>query len=762
MRAFFCLLLIAVFSCSVCAKLDVPFNVDHNVVIDGHISDKEWSHANRIDVNNVMRPFNNLPAPVNTTVSFFEDGQQLYILFEAYDSSPNDIQARLVDRDLIWGDDIVGVKIDTFNDGRLAYQFFANALGIQSDAIQNEMTGNESDSWNTIWQSQGKITEDGYIVEFAIPLSTMNFSQSDADKTWGVEFVRFYPREDMYRISHIQYDRNNACDLCQMMPVTGFAKAEQGKALELVPTIIGGYSQTREVSPTSDWVGERGQELGLDINWGITPEISLQGTLNPDFSQVESDSAQVSVNNTFALFFPEKRPFFVENADYFTSMLNLIYTRNINAPEYGIKLTGRLGQHSLGVFFANDETTNFLVPGNLGSRVSTLENKSNNMALRYRYDVNKDLSLGIVSTLREADDYHNYVLGFDSKWTPTDADNIRIQYVHSDTEYPQDLYQQFCEDELCNERDAFSEAALRTQYGDSIGGGAFRLEYRRDTEHYFIRVGHFDHEADFRGDLGFVSRVDRRTSVIGGGYVWRSEEAWWNRLRLRGDWDIHHDDNGDLLEKEIEAFFSIDAKYDTYIDFGQTRRQRVGLRHDASVLTIASNTTLFDEYFNRLIIETRPTADLELFQRFSQGEQIDFANNRVGDRFVSESSLEYQFNRHLKLNAGYEYVELDASGANVFTAKVLQGRATYQFDAKQFVRLIVDVSEVERNVDNYIDDVTPYYKDMGVQLLYSYKVNPLTKFFLGYSDAGFQDETMERLTSNERSVFFKISFAYTQ
>ena len=484
--------------------------------------------------------------------------------------------------------------------------------------------------------------------------------------------------------------------------------------------------------------------------------------MNPDFSQVESDSAQVSVNNTFALFFPEKRPFFVENADYFTSMLNLIYTRNINAPEYGIKLTGRLGQHSLGVFFANDETTNFLVPGNLGSRVSTLENKSNNMALRYRYDVNKDLSLGIVSTLREADDYHNYVLGFDSKWTPTDADNIRIQYVHSDTEYPQDLYQQFCEDELCNERDAFSEAALRTQYGDSIGGGAFRLEYRRDTEHYFIRVGHFDHEADFRGDLGFVSRVDRRTSVIGGGYIWRSEEAWWNRLRLRGDWDIHHDDNGDLLEKEIEAFFSIDAKYDTYIDFGQTRRQRVGLRHDASVLTIASNTTLFDEYFNRLIIETRPTADLELFQRFSQGEQIDFANNRVGDRFVSESSLEYQFNRHLKLNAGYEYVELDASGANVFTAKVLQGRATYQFDAKQFVRLIVDVSEVERNVDNYIDDVTPYYKDMGVQLLYSYKVNPLTKFFLGYSDAGFQDETMERLTSNERSVFFKISFAYTQ
>ena len=138
----------------------------------------------------------------------------------------------------------------------------------------------------------------------------------------------------------------------------------------------------------------------------------------------------------------------------------------------------------------------------------------------------------------------------------------------------------------------------------------FRLDYRRNTENYSIRIGHFDNEANFRGDLGFVSRVDRRISVIGGGYTWRSDEAWWNRLRLRGDWDIHHDDNGDLLEKEIEAFFSINAKYNTFIDFGHTRRQRVGLRQDPSIFRVSGNTTLFDEYFNRLIIETRPTADL--------------------------------------------------------------------------------------------------------------------------------------------------------
>ena len=111
----------------------------------------------------------------------------------------------------------------------------------------------------------------------------------------------------------------------------------------------------------------------MDINWGITPELTFSGTLNPDFSQVEADQAQLNINNNFALFFPAQRPFFVENADYFSSIQNLVYTRNINAPDYGAKLTGRVDKHSIGVFVANDSSTSFLIPGNLGSSVATLQ-----------------------------------------------------------------------------------------------------------------------------------------------------------------------------------------------------------------------------------------------------------------------------------------------------------------------------------------------------------------------------------------------------
>ena len=172
-------------------NITIPYDDDLNIVIDGEFNQQEWRGAKQFALEYVVRPQNNLPAPVHTTVYVIEDGETLYVAFIAADPAPNQIRASYRDRDLIWGDDLVGIKLDTFNDARLAYQFFVNPFGIQSDGIQNEITGNESDSWNAIWQSQGQITPTGYIVEMALPLSIMNFDESAGDKTWGVEFVRF-------------------------------------------------------------------------------------------------------------------------------------------------------------------------------------------------------------------------------------------------------------------------------------------------------------------------------------------------------------------------------------------------------------------------------------------------------------------------------------------------------------------------------------------------------------------------------------------
>jgi hypothetical protein len=553
--------------------------------------------------------------------------------------------------------------------------------------------------------------------------------------------------------------------LCQLGEVEGFESATQGQNLAIVPTIVAGKGRSRDVETTRDWDYTDNQEIGLDVNWGITPEFTLQATLNPDFSQVEADVAQVSVNNTFALFFAEQRPFFTENADYFSSNLNLVYTRNVNAPDYGAKVTGRIDDHSIGIFLANDETTTFLVPGNLGSSVAEINESSTNAAIRYRYDYSDELSIGVVSTLRSAGEYHNYVNGVDIRYLITENDTLRAQVVFSDTQYPTELFRDFCGGE-CNQSEDYSEQVLRTAKADNFTGMTYRVNYRHEERDWFFRADHFANGEDFRADLGFVSRVDRNTTVIGGGYMWWNDDSWWNRIRLSGDWDIAHNDDGELIEKEIEASLSIRGDYQSFVEVGYLKRDRVGLRRDPSILAIDGNSDLFTERQWRLFIEAQPNEIVEFYSFASIGDQIDFDNNRLGERFFAEGEIELNLGRHLYVGAFYLYSDLESNDAPLFTARILDTRMTYQFDQRQFLRLIVSYSSVDRNLSNYDPALQNYLdaesQDIGFQLLYSYKINPLTKFFVGFSEASFDNDRLNSFTSAEQSVFMKFSYAWLQ
>lgn len=741
-------------------QLTIPY-LEGAATLDGVLDEPQWQQAATQSLVYVTEPYENTAAPVETEVFIYEDGTSLFIAFLAHDPNPEAIRAFYRDRDLIFGGDMVGVKLDTFNDSRLAYQFFVNPFGVQADVIENEMTGRESEAWNAIWESAGQVTGQGYVVEMALPLRTMNFDEGLRTKVWGAEFLRFYPREDYMRISNIPRDRNNSCILCQLEEISGFENATQGNNLAVVPTVVAGKSRSRDVYETRDWNYDDNQEVGLDINWGITPEFTLQATLNPDFSQVEADVAQLSINNTFALFFDEQRPFFTENADYFPSNLNLIYTRNIGSPDFGAKVTGRVDDHSIGVFVADDVATTFLVPGNLGSSVAEIQESSNNAAIRYRYDFSSDLSIGVVSTLRKSDSYHNYVNGIDARYLITENDTLRAQFVVSETQYPEFLYRDFCSED-CSVPQGFSEEALRTQRTEAFTGQAFRINYRHEARDWFFRADHFSNGEDFRADLGFVSRVDRNTSVLGGGYYWWNEDSWWNRIRINGDWDIAHNDDGELLEKELEAYVSIRGDYQSFAELGYLRRDRAGLRIDPSSLAIDGNSDRFVERQWRLFFETQPNEILYLNSIMSYGDQIDFANNRLGERIFFEGEVELNIGHHLYVGGYFLYNDFEADNQPLFTANLLDARFTYQFDARQFLRLIVSYSDIDRNPDNYIDTVDAESQDLGWQLLYSYKINPLTKFFIGFSDTSFNDDSLVRLTSAEQSVFMKFSYAWLE
>jgi hypothetical protein len=225
-------------------------------------------------------------------------------------------------------------------------------------------------------------------------------------------------------------------------------------------------------------------------------------------------------------------------------------------------------------------------------------------------------------------------------------------------------------------------------------------------------------------------------------------------------------------------YFRVKGEYNTLIDVGGLIRDRVGVRQFSSdmaqmnqpdwtetldisaMLAIQDKTQLFREDFKRIVFETEPSGNVSLFQFVGHGKQIDFSNNRLGDEFRSETRIDYDWGRHIRVGFDYEYQRLDAEGDWVYVAKLIDARITYQINAKQFIRVVVSLSDIERNQANYNDAVDAEYEDSGVQLLYSYKVNPLTKFFVGYSDAAYRNDNVAKVTANEQSLFMKFSYAW--
>lgn len=736
----------------------VPY-LSETITLDGILDDEAWQRAKEIPLNVVTRPFENTAPPVKTIARIFENGDMIYIAFTAFDDDPSAIRALFRDRDSVWDNDLVGVKLDTFGDSRLSYQFFVNPHGIQTDSIENQMTRSESASWNAIWDAEAKITDEGYTVEIALPFRIMNFLDIDGLKQWRAEFVRFYPRDNNLRISNRPVDRNNACSLCQMGKMEGFSRATQGKNLSITPYAVAGAARSRTPATPEQWEYGNNQEVGVDINWGITSDMLLQATINPDFSQVEADAGQLGINNPFALFFPEQRPFFVENADFFSTQYDLVYTRNIGAPDIGSKLTGRINDHTFGLLLANDETTTFLVPGNLGSSVAQLEQGSTNLAARYRYDISDTLSVGSIFTGRHADEYHNLVTGVDVRYQITPSDTLRAQLLRSDTQYPDALASQFCRGSCENQEDV-TETTLRTDKQDAFSGSTYKIDYRHEEREWYVIANRTSTQSDFRADLGFESNVDRHKSVLGGGLLWWKDNAWWNRLEFGGDWDITHNDNGELIEREVQAQIEMNAAYQSYFNFQWVKRDRVGLRQNGASLAIDGNTTRFTEEQFSFYFEARPNRTL-YFENFARiGDRIDLRNNRLGDQILLEPQITLNIGEHLEASISHEYNRIDVNNEMLFTANLSDFRMSYQFDAKQFLRLALIYSDVRRNPNNYLVNVDARERNMGTQLVYSYMINPLSRLFIGYGDSAFADEATPGLFRTEQAVFMKFSYAW--
>jgi hypothetical protein len=669
---------------------------------------------------------------VRTEAWIAYDDRALYFAFRAHDPDPSQIRARYADRDTVFGDDMVGIILDPFHDGRRAFEFFVNPLGIQVDVLENDLVGGDDPSWDALWSSAGRVTADGFVVEAAIPLSSLRYPRTDGEQVWGFNALRFHPRDSTRRLALHPLDRGRNCNLCQIGELRGISGLEPRLDLEFDPTFTASRTDRRDSFPdTPIETGDTDAEAGLTFRWGVTPNMTLNATLNPDFSQVEADSQQLEVNTTFALFYPEKRPFFLEGADLFDTVLDVVYTRNFADPDGGLKLTGKTGASAVGVLAVRDAVTNLLLPGAEGSELATIDDVSDSAVLRYRFDLPLPGSTaGVVYTGREGSDYRNHVFGGDTLVRFGDRHGVRLEAFGSTSRYP---------DALATERSQ--------PHGDFEGHG-LRVGYAYTSDDWYGYGSYLDLGADFRADLGFVPQVDIRRAVLGLERIYRTDgDDWFNEMRFGGDYDETHDQSGELLEREFELWWNYDGPLESsfHLRPGYRERSFQGVRFDESSF-----------YFFGQI---RPTATYFLSLEGVVGDTIDFANVRPADQIRLDPGVRFDLGRHLRLSLNYSFERLTVAGGELFRANLPRLAFVYQVDRRTQIRLVTQYLDVRRDPALYLDPVEARSEQLANQLLFSWKLNPQTVFFAGYSDTWLGEESID-LTRESQTFFFKVGYAW--
>ncbi len=702
---------------------------DSDIDVDGVLDEPAWAEAAPITLPFEWLPGDNTPAPVDTECFVTHDAANLYLACRALDPDPGSIRAHVADRDTPFADDHMVFLLDTFNDQRRAFQFRVNPYGVQMDAILSQ--GFEDFSWDTIWDSAGRITEQGYVVEVAIPFKSLAFQPTASEQTWGIIVDRSYPRSVRHRIRNTWTDRNDTCVLCQADRLVGFQGVRPGRDLELTPTLTTSRTDRREdLSAEELERGDIDAEPGLFVEWGVTPNLGLSGTVNPDFSQVEADVAQLEVNERFALFFPEKRPFFLEGADLFDVPGNLVFTRTVVDPIAGGKVVGKLGGNAIGVFLTQDNVNNLVLPGSEFSRRTLLDDDVTGAVARYRRDIGASSTLGLLYTGREADGYHNRLIAADGLLRLSRSNLVSFIVAHSRTEYPDSI-----------------AAAFSQPEGEFSAEGYF-AEFQHSSRNVFAEVSWREIERRFRADAGFLPQVGRRGPEGALAYTfWGDAGKWFNQIRIRASGARLENEDGELNEQILE----------TNVFYSGPLQSQAALETSWIKQRFAGETFDLRRYF--AFASLRPSGGVEAELIVQLGDDIDFENVRKADIFRIGPQLELKLGPRVEWSLGHTLERLSLAGERIFLANLFQTRLVYHFSQRAFVRGIVQFRDVDRNLDLYLNPAEESTQTLFTQFLFSYEVNPRTVLFAGYSDNRLALTEVD-MTTTDRSFFLKLGYAW--
>jgi hypothetical protein len=693
--------------------------------IDGVLDDEVWKQdplplGDWISYNPLRG--DKMSPELRTEVRIAYDDRNIYFAFHCFDNEPARIRTTISRRDTAFNDDWVALSLDSAGTGQTAYHLFVNPSGVQMDALNTSASGEQFDA-DLVWYSVGKVTDDGYVVEIQLPLQTVRFSGGD-DVRMGILFFRKISR---IGVSYSWPDMPPGQWVFERHARLLFSHLTQPQLFELLPSITYGVSQTRATADR--WNPASGKpDLGISGKFGITSNVTLDGTLNPDFSQVESDAFQVEVNQRFPIFFSEKRPFFMEGMGLFNiagtggdgNMRTAVHTRRIIDPFWGTKVTGTAGRTTFGLLNASDESPN----DDLGNGGGVAPQNKLFTIGRATYALRGSDYLGAIVTDTEHAGRHNRVVGADLsiKFSPPQA--LTATFLTSQT--------------------GFESGSTR--------GAAAQLSYGYSTRRFTsaTQIEHYD--TDFQMDTAFYNRTgftagwtfaDLSFYPNKGGNFWlqRVHPFVWAK---RG-----HDD----VQRGDEEFVNTGLRFDftrqgfLNVSYVRGREPWVGRRFDTG-----SNINVFG---NVQILRW-----LGLNGGFFTGPAIfyDPVNPFQGHSRGINGRVALQPNQHFSQNVDVNTVQFDreSTGDRVYDVTIVNLRTTYQFDKHFLVRLL---EEFDSSSHRLLTD-----------LLASYEFVPGTVFHAGYGSlieknaappgsvapADFGD----RYLTVTRGLFFKASYLH--
>jgi len=657
-------------------------------------------------------PTDGAPATESTVAWLARTQTTLYVVFVCYDDKPGLIRSHLARRENILNDDNVVVLLDSFQDRQRGVEFRVNPAGVQADAAWTE-ANHEDYSYDLVWDSDARITKAGWLALFAIPFRSLRFPTDGT--SWGVVLARNLPRNsegDLW--PRVAKDVSGILSQEGTMYVPGMEGVEGSHNVQINPYVLGQNEHTLQtLDPNNPHFSTRNAEAtaGGEAKAVWRDAIVFDATINPDFSDVESDQPQFTVNQRYPVYFPELRPFFLENASYFSTPMNLLYTRNIVRPEYGGRVTGKLGHTNLGLLAIDDREPGETVPP--GDPL--FEKRASAYLGRVSHDLGEGSNVGVIYTDEEFGSGWNRVGGADLTWRANKNWTVLGQMVESST-HP-------------------SEESAAEIFPEGYGAGpASDVQVQRNGHAFNLFDEYVDVSAGFESTLGFFQTSNIRSDHLHSEYQWFPKKSVVQSFGLETDQRIafDHAHNRVYHYSTFDPFWLLPRNIVLAPLVGQNS-DTVGPQ-DGYDMPASEN---FTENFGGFVSRGQPWAQLNYNMTWLRSGNVNY-NPPAGQTpfLMNQNTLQalVSVNPLRQLTADNTYLldrDFNAhTNAFVYESQTFRTKLNYQFTRALSARVIV---EYDTTLTNPAETSLVRTKQVQTQALLTWLPHPGTVVYVGWN-----------------------------